>query len=317
LMKQIAGWIVINEPENILRQGYVSEEAMRLFVREVSLAIKNTDKDQRVGIADMDIHSMVQFADIDTIDFLVFHDYEDYLPLGAELVQKYLSMRLFRDPNKPYPKPIFFGEFDLDRPVKGKCDPINGECDLNKFAVAVRGLGYAGAWPYSLHNDTHTDLQTDQFDLVTEYVASMTFASSSAVSNSSDRTHLCTWITGQDENKRDIVSVNDCIIAVEKSRDDHHSAILVNEDWEAKSQYWLAGDEIYLQKLIDRRNERAEGQAPEPAWQTEYDKTLSDKNNQKSGGLSLSQQKLRQFSYYVGEENTELDWLAFLLKSDR
>jgi hypothetical protein len=77
---QVAGWIVINEPENLLRSGYVSDSAVRAFVTATAAEIKHYHPEQPVGLANTDLASMIQFSDLESLDFLEFHHYGDKLP---------------------------------------------------------------------------------------------------------------------------------------------------------------------------------------------------------------------------------------------
>jgi hypothetical protein len=137
--RQIAGWLLINEPENMIRSGQVTESGVRAFVRETAAAIKHYRPIQRVGLADADLTGMMEFADIDALDFLVFHHYRSVIPPPAAFVRGYLSERL--KINKP--RPIFIGEFNLNRPPGS---------DLGWFVKTSETLGYAGVWPWSLRN---------------------------------------------------------------------------------------------------------------------------------------------------------------------
>ena len=91
---QIAGWIVINEPEHLLRSGHVTDSALRAFVTETEAEIKRYHPEQPVGIANSDLASMIQFSDIESLDFLVFHHYGANLPPPAAFVQ--LPRRQFK-----------------------------------------------------------------------------------------------------------------------------------------------------------------------------------------------------------------------------
>jgi hypothetical protein len=47
---QVAGWIVINEPEHLLRSGYVTDSAVRAFFTETAAEIKRYHPEQRPGL---------------------------------------------------------------------------------------------------------------------------------------------------------------------------------------------------------------------------------------------------------------------------
>ena len=136
---QIAGWIVINEPEQLLRSGRVTESAIRSMVRETAAAIKRYRPEQRVGLANSDVAAMIEFADQDALDFLVFHHYRATLPPPAAFVEDYIRKRLPAARRRP----IFIGEFNLSFPAGS---------DLDRFVRTARAFGYAGVWPWSLRN---------------------------------------------------------------------------------------------------------------------------------------------------------------------
>jgi hypothetical protein len=164
--RQIAGWIVINEPEHLLRAGYVTENAIRAFVTEAAAEIKRFHPDQRVGLANTDLASMIQFADLNSLDFLVFHHYGANLPPPVSFVQEYLRGRLN---GAGHPRPIFIGEFNWNFPPG---------LDLNRFVLVCREFGYAGMWPWSLRNRLNetgsAGSDTDpQFTLLDSYATSI------------------------------------------------------------------------------------------------------------------------------------------------
>ncbi len=117
---QIAGWIVINEPEQILRSGRVTESAIRSLVRETAAAIKRYHPEQRVGLANSDVAAMIEFADLDDLDFLVFHHYRATLPPPAAFVEDYIRKRLTIARRRP----IFIGEFNLSFPPGFEFGPV-------------------------------------------------------------------------------------------------------------------------------------------------------------------------------------------------
>ncbi len=163
--EQIAGWIVMNEPEHLLRSGRVTESAMRAFVREVAAAIKRYRPGERVGLANSDLPSMMEFADIDALDFLMFHHYQAYLPPPAAVIKEYLR----NHSGVTRARPIFIGEFNLSSPPG---------LSLDQFVQASADLGYAGVWPWSLRdriNESGTDTtETEpQFAEVLSYAQSV------------------------------------------------------------------------------------------------------------------------------------------------
>jgi hypothetical protein len=162
----IAGWILINEPEHLLRTGYVTEDALRAYVTEAAAEIKRFQPEQRVGLANADLASMIQFSDLRSLDFLVFHHYGADLPPPAPFVQEYLRGRLN---GAGHPRPIFIGEFNWNFPPG---------LDLYRFVLACREFGYAGMWPWSLRNRLNetgsAGSDTDpQFTLLDSYATSI------------------------------------------------------------------------------------------------------------------------------------------------
>ncbi len=162
---QVGGWVVMNEPEHLLRSGLVSETTVREFVGEIAAAIRLYRPGDRVGLANSDLPSMMELADIDALDFLMFHHYRPYLPPPAAIVREYL--RNHRNFTKS--KPIFIGEFNLSSPPG---------LSLDQFVKTSANLGYAGVWPWSLRDrinesGTGTEEIEPQFDEIHSYVLSM------------------------------------------------------------------------------------------------------------------------------------------------
>ena len=85
----------------------------------------------------------------------------------AAFVREYLSRQL----KIAKTRPIFIGEFNLNRPPS----------DLEQFVTAIRALGYAGVWPWSLRNRPNetgteaidTDPQFNELKLYSDSVKSL------------------------------------------------------------------------------------------------------------------------------------------------
>jgi hypothetical protein len=138
-LAQIAGWIVINEPEHLLRDGSVSEESMRRFVERTATEIRHYSR-KPVSIGNADLTSMIHLSDLAGLDYFVFHDYKSTLPPPVSYIQRFLIGVLHRSTAQ---KPIFIGEYNLGFPPT---------LDMRRFLEAAKALGYAGAWPWSIHN---------------------------------------------------------------------------------------------------------------------------------------------------------------------
>ena len=57
--RNIAGWIIVNEPEHAVKEGHVSDSAMTIFLTEAAKIIHSTTQSQPITIAHADIESMI------------------------------------------------------------------------------------------------------------------------------------------------------------------------------------------------------------------------------------------------------------------
>jgi hypothetical protein len=137
---QIAGWIVINEPEQLLRDGSVSEDAMRRFIRNAAASIHKHSPKQPVSIGNADLSSMIHLSDVEGLDFFIFHHWASGMPPPASYVRTFLHDELGRNADR---KPIFVGEYNLDFPPS---------LSTRHFLAISKAFGYSGIWPWSLHN---------------------------------------------------------------------------------------------------------------------------------------------------------------------
>lgn len=137
---QIAGWIVINEPEHVLRDGSVSEGAMRTFIRNAAAEIHQHRPRQPVSIGSGDLSSMIHLSDLEGLDFFVFHHWAPAMPPPASDIRTFLRGHLGRNADR---KPIFIGEYNLDFPPG---------LNTRRFLATTKAFGYSGIWPWSLHN---------------------------------------------------------------------------------------------------------------------------------------------------------------------
>jgi hypothetical protein len=135
---QIAGWILVNEPENALKAADLHLEPLAKFVREASALIKKYTYRQPVSVGSADLESLLEYwgKESDGLDFLVFHHYEKFLPPPADHVRGLLVGANDR--------PIYIGEFKIDDP------PI----PIDDFIAWTRAMGYAGLWAWRLNEDT-------------------------------------------------------------------------------------------------------------------------------------------------------------------
>jgi hypothetical protein len=135
---QIAGWLLINEPENALKKAHVSAERLAEFTRRAGALIRRYSYRQPVSVGSADLESLVEYwaEDDSDLDFLVFHHYEKFLPPPADYVRG--LMKGARD------KPIYVGEFNLSAP------PLS----FDELARWIGRLGYAGLWGWSLNDGT-------------------------------------------------------------------------------------------------------------------------------------------------------------------
>jgi hypothetical protein len=131
----IAGWILLNEPDNPMTKGWVSKAAVHTFVDEVVQLARQEARDQRVGVAFNDLESLAVAASegaLERLDFVVFHHYARELPVPASHLRQTLRMGA---------QPIYIGEFDV------RIAPSS----MAGFLRWTHALGYDGAWPWSVN----------------------------------------------------------------------------------------------------------------------------------------------------------------------
>ena len=136
---RIAGWILINEPEHAIKEGYVSSGAIRGFTHEAAMLIRqNTDR-QPVSVANADLESLIEYsgANAGDVDFFIFHHYEHFLPPPVSNVRDLMA--------EGNDKPIYWGEFDIQNP------PVS----IPHLITWTQALGYAGIWPWSANHDAN------------------------------------------------------------------------------------------------------------------------------------------------------------------
>lgn len=325
---QIAGWIIINEPEHLLRAGYVTEGAVRAFVTEAAAEIKRFHPEQRVGLANTDIASMIQFSDLEFLDFLVFHHYGADLPAPALFIQEYVRSR-FQGVGRP--RPIFIGEFNLNFPPG---------LDLDQFVLACREFGYAGAWPWSLRNSlNHTgSAGTDsepQFELVRAYATSV-LAIERRTANRPDRKRVREWAATELQTRvKAAVQRRAAILAGTPTS--HEREAQENKDWATLCQNELSKASLELnaaqgearraqtavvenERWLSRAsagevNAARTGVQRSGEWhrQLEGDVLSIQANIKKQNqDLATATERAKMHVYLSSEASEELTWLKFL-----
>ena len=208
--KHIAGWIVVNEPEVALEQGYVSEENLSGFIRETCQTIRENTRQQPVSVGHLDLESLLKYhrdhKDIE-FDFYAFHHYKTYMPPAVAQIRKQMG--------EADNKPIYIGEFSLNVPSRPR--PVS---DLRQFAKWSRLLGYAGVWPWAVKP---FDNEPPKFQDITD-VASL-IEESRQQSRELDEGERNAWL---EHAKHGIETVN---LEIERRRSDmaeHNAQILLN-----------------------------------------------------------------------------------------
>jgi len=135
---QIAGWILVNEPENALKDGLVSFEALQEFIRHAATLVRKHTYRQPVSVGHSDLESLLEYSGkySGELDFLVFHHYKPHLPPPVSHIRS-LAPEIGN-------KPIYVGEFDIATP------PI----PIKELTTWSQRLGFAGLWPWSLKDNT-------------------------------------------------------------------------------------------------------------------------------------------------------------------
>ncbi|HYG79516.1 MAG TPA: hypothetical protein VD861_03970, partial [Pyrinomonadaceae bacterium] len=105
LEPQIVGWVLINEPENALKEAALTSDQLSEFTRRASALIKKYTYGQPVSVGSVDLESLMEYwgRNSDGLDFLVFHHYEKFLTPPADYVRAWAP--------GAGGKPIYIGEF--------------------------------------------------------------------------------------------------------------------------------------------------------------------------------------------------------------
>lgn len=287
---QVAGWIVINEPEHLLRSGYVTESALRAFVTETEAEIKHYHPEQPVGLANADLASMIHFSDIESLDFLVFHHYETDLPPPAAIVRDYLHKRFN---GAAQSKPIFIGEFNWNYPPG---------MDLDRFVLTCKEFGYAGVWPWSLRNQLNSTgsvgRDTDpQFPLLATYAKSMLAVKQGSTSN---RKGVQKWAV-TDLQAQLLPEVKRRVEALAGASTSHEAEATENREWAIRCQKELLKSRVAMNVAL-KQIHQDDGQI----------KLIQDNIDKQKHDLVTAQERARMHSYLAREASDKLAWLKAL-----
>lgn len=288
----VAGWIVINEPEHLLRSGYVTNSALRAFVTETAAEIKHYHPEQPVGLANADLESMIQFSDLEPVDFLVFHHYGANLPPPAAFVRDYLRRR---SNGVARSKPIFIGEFNWNFPPG---------MDLDRFVFTCREFGYAGVWPWSLRNRLNpagsAGTDTDpQFSLLSTYGKSMLAVKQGSTS---DRKEVQKWAMTELQTQL-LPEVKRRVEALVGMPASHEAEAKENRDWAIRCQNELSKSSEAMM-AAQKQARRDDGQI----------KLIQDNIDKQKRDLVTAKERARMHSYLAQEASAELKWLEVLEK---
>ena len=150
--RSTAGWIVMNEPEVALGEGWTTEQKLFPFLSKVVARVIEKHSDASVSISHADVESLVNFQTEypqTAINFLNFHHYRNYMPPSAERVLQSIAGRRL---------PLYIGEFSwndktLQRPFG----------DLRSIVGGSLQLGYSGIWPWAIDPKHNPAKQVDQY----------------------------------------------------------------------------------------------------------------------------------------------------------
>jgi len=289
---QVAGWIVINEPEHLLRSGYVTDSAVRAFVTETAAEIKHYHPEQPVGLANADLASMIQFSDLESLDFLIFHQYGANLPPPAAFVRDYLRKRFSGVARS---KPIFIGEFNLNFPPG---------MDLERFVLTCRQLGYSGVWPWSIRNRLNPmgSMGTDtdpQFPLLDTYGKSMLAVKPSSA-EIPDRKTVRKWA---------ITELQTQLLPEVKRRAEALGGMPASHEAEAKENREWA---IRCQNELSKSSEAMKAERKEARHDNEQIQLIQDNIDKQKRDLVTATERARMHSYLAHEASAELTWLEVL-----
>ncbi len=137
--RSTAGWIVMNEPEVALGEGWTSPQKLFPFLSKVAGRVIEKHPSAAVSIGHADVESLVDFQKDyaqSSVNFLNFHQYRNYMPPSVERIRQSIGGRQL---------PVYVGEFGwsdktLQRPSG----------DLKGIVGGSFQLGYSGIWPWAI-----------------------------------------------------------------------------------------------------------------------------------------------------------------------
>jgi hypothetical protein len=271
---------------------------------------------------------MIQFADIESLDFLVFHHYAADLPPPAAFIQDYLWNR-FKGAARP--KPIFIGEFNLNFPPG---------LELDRFVLACREFGYAGVWPWSLRNhlDQTATTGTDaapQFSLAGAYDTDIQRARQ-ATTNEADRKRAREWAITEvrtgllPQVQRRAAMLVDMPASHQAEAEENrawatrceHELSKANEAMGAaqaearKAQANIAENERWASRALPAEVSASRaGLQKSHAWRGQVDvqiRSIQDNIEKLKHDLVTATERSRMHSYLAHEASTELTWVKVL-----
>jgi hypothetical protein len=129
----ILGWVLINEPDIAVKEGWVSFDSIQNFTSEAARRIRGIAFRQPISVAYSDPESLLEYSSkaFDDLDFLIFHHYGAAQPPPLSRINS--AMQRAMD------KPVYIGEFDKDAPPT----------PYDTFISWARNQGFAGVWPWS------------------------------------------------------------------------------------------------------------------------------------------------------------------------
>jgi len=240
----INGWILINEPENAIKEGYIKAETLKEFYIEASTIIKGITCKQRIAIGSIDIPSFIHYWSDLELDAVIFHHYEDYMPPPVHW--------LYTNYPKLKRKNIFNGEFFINQSSK----------ELYRYLYWMRVLGYSGAWPWSVNAEFKKAFQV----LATQYTnytneiekkikINSHFLSESTIDNKTDKdqVEMYNWWKGHLIEMRETITKKMAKYSLDLNT--QSNAIEINKKWHEDIEDHIRKERQFLneskKKLVD------------------------------------------------------------------
>jgi len=265
----INGWILINEPENAIREGYVQAETLKEFFTEASAIIKKKTCNQHVAIGSRDIPSYIYYWSDLEIDAIIFHHYESYLPPSVHW--------LYANYPKLKGKNIFNGEFFISQSEK----------ELSRYLYWMRALGFAGAWPWSV-NAEYKDAFQVMVDKYTNFVNEVrkkakinsSFLLQSIQYNESDKEQIEMLTWWKDHLHEMEVTIDRELANYESDRRAQNEAIPINQRWLEDIEQHLTREHQNLEKSENELITVTQSVEENRNWLSRTEKKLQELNTQ-------------------------------------